>query len=41
MPFDLIALRLAHVIAGVAWVGGAFLMILIVTRATATMASSS
>jgi uncharacterized membrane protein len=32
MPFDLIALRLAHVIAGVAWVGGAFLMILLVSR---------
>lgn len=32
MPFDLIALRLAHVVAGVAWVGGAFVMILLVTR---------
>ena len=32
MPFDLIALRLAHVVAGAAWVGGAFVMILIVTR---------
>ena len=32
MPLDLIALRLAHVIAGVAWVGGAFVMILLVTR---------
>lgn len=28
----LIALRLAHVVAGASWVGGAFLMILIVTR---------
>ena len=32
MSLDLIALRLAHVIAGVAWVGGAFLMILLVSR---------
>jgi uncharacterized membrane protein len=32
MPFDVIALRLAHVVAGVAWVGGAFVMILLVTR---------
>jgi hypothetical protein len=32
MPLDLIALRLAHVVAGAAWVGGAFVMILLVTR---------
>jgi hypothetical protein len=32
MPFDLLALRLAHVVAGAAWVGGAFVMILLVTR---------
>jgi hypothetical protein len=32
MPLDLIALRLAHVVAGAAWVGGAFVMILLVMR---------
>ena len=32
MPLDLIALRLAHVVAGAAWVGGAFVMILLVSR---------
>lgn len=32
MDFGLIALRLAHVVAGAAWVGGAFVMILLVTR---------
>ncbi len=32
MDFGLILLRLAHVVAGAAWVGGAFVMILLVTR---------
>jgi hypothetical protein len=32
MPFDLLALRLAHIIAGAAWVGGAFTMVLLVSR---------
>jgi hypothetical protein len=32
MDLGLIALRLAHVVAGAAWVGGAFVMILLVTR---------
>jgi hypothetical protein len=32
MDFSLIALRLAHVVAGAAWVGGAFVMILLVSR---------
>ena len=32
MPVDLIALRLAHVLAGIAWAGGGFVMILLVTR---------
>jgi hypothetical protein len=32
MPLDLIVLRLAHVVAGAAWVGGAFMMILLVSR---------
>ena len=32
MPLDLLALRLAHIIAGAAWVGGAFTMILLVSR---------
>lgn len=32
MDLGLIALRLAHVVAGASWVGGAFLMILVVTR---------
>ena len=32
MDLGLILLRLAHVVAGAAWVGGAFVMILLVTR---------
>jgi len=32
MPLDLLALRLAHIVAGAAWVGGAFVMILLVSR---------
>jgi hypothetical protein len=32
MDVSLIALRLAHVVAGAAWVGGAFVMILLVSR---------
>lgn len=32
MDLGLIALRLAHVVAGASWVGGAFLMILVVSR---------
>jgi hypothetical protein len=32
MDAGLVALRLAHVVAGAAWVGGAFTMILLVTR---------
>jgi hypothetical protein len=32
MDFGLLALRLAHVVAGAAWVGGAFVMILLVSR---------
>lgn len=32
MDLGLIALRLAHVVAGAAWVGGAFVMILLVSR---------
>jgi len=32
MDLGLITLRLAHVVAGAAWVGGAFVMILLVTR---------
>jgi hypothetical protein len=32
MDVGLIALRLAHVVAGAAWVGGAFVMILLVSR---------
>jgi len=32
MDLGLIALRLAHVVAGASWVGGAFVMILLVTR---------
>jgi hypothetical protein len=32
MDLGLIVLRLAHVVAGASWVGGAFLMILVVSR---------
>ncbi|HEU4572058.1 MAG TPA: hypothetical protein VFR93_05180 [Candidatus Limnocylindrales bacterium] len=32
MDLGLVALRLAHVVAGASWVGGAFLMILVVSR---------
>lgn len=32
MDLGLLALRLAHVVAGASWVGGAFLMILVVSR---------
>lgn len=32
MPLDLLALRIAHIIAGAAWVGGAFAMILLVSK---------
>jgi uncharacterized membrane protein len=32
MDLGLIGLRLAHIVAGAAWVGGAFVMILLVTR---------
>src|SRR5688500_15397800 len=32
MDLGLILLRLAHVVAGAAWVGGAFVMILLVSR---------
>lgn len=32
MDLGLLALRIAHIVAGASWVGGAFLMILIITK---------
>lgn len=40
MDLGLILLRIAHVVAGAAWVGGAFLMILIVTRSARLVGKS-